>query len=103
MSSSSQALLAILGMALVTYLTRVSSLWLMSRVTLSSRMKAWLRYIPGTVIVAIIAPAVLGTGLAEVGASVATVLVAVRTRNILLSMTIGVGVVIGLRLLQAHL
>ncbi|MFL5627239.1 MAG: AzlD family protein [Ktedonobacteraceae bacterium] len=103
MQSSMQALLTILGMALVTYLTRMSGLWLMSRVTLSGRMKALLGYIPGTVIVAIIAPTVLSTGLAEAGAAVLTLLVAARTRNVLLSMLVGVGAAWGLRMLLAGL
>jgi uncharacterized membrane protein len=103
MQTSFPALLTILGMALVTYVTRVSGLWLMSHITLSARMEAWLSYLPGTVIVAIVAPTVLSTGLAEVGAALATVLVMVRTRNVLLAMIVGVGVVWGLRLLQAHL
>jgi branched chain amino acid efflux pump len=86
-------------MALVTYLTRISGLWLMSHVTLSTRMKAWLGYLPGTVIVAIVAPTVFSTGLAEAGAALATVLVMARTRNVLLTMIIGVSVVWGLRML----
>ncbi|HEX6556819.1 MAG TPA: AzlD domain-containing protein [Ktedonobacteraceae bacterium] len=96
-----QVLLITFGMALVTYLTRVGGLWLMSNVTLSGRIKTWLGYLPGAVVVAIVAPAVLGNGLAEMGAALATVLVAVRTRNVLLSMVIGVGVVLGLRTLLA--
>ena len=101
MQTSLPALVAIIGMAFVTYLTRISGLWLMSRVTLSQRLKAWLGYIPGTVVVSLVAPTIFGTGFAEIGASLATVLVAIRTRNILLSMTIGVGVVWGLRVLLA--
>lgn len=97
MQSSPLALLTILGMALVTYLTRIGGLWLMSHVSLSERLKAWLEYLPGTILVAIVAPAVLGAGLAEVGAALATLLVAIRTRNVLLSMLIGVGVVLALR------
>lgn len=103
MQTSFPALLTILGMALVTYVTRMSGLWLMSHVTLSRRMKAWLGYLPGTVIVAIVAPTVFSTGLAEAGAALATVLVMARTRNVLLAMIVGVGVVWGLRLLQVHL
>ena len=99
MWSSLPAMLTIVGMALVTYLTRMSGLWLMSRLTLSNRMKAWLGYLPGTVLVAIVAPTVLTTGVAETGAAVATVLVAARTRNMLLAMLVGIGVVWGLRLL----
>ncbi len=101
MQTSLPALITILGMALVTYLTRVSGLWLMSHVTLSNRLKAWLGYIPGAVIVSLVAPTIFGTGFAELGASLATVLVAIRTRNILLSMFVGVVIVWGLRVLLA--
>jgi uncharacterized membrane protein len=55
------------------------------------------------VIVAIVAPTVFSTGLAEAGAALATVLVMARTRNVLLAMIVGVGVVWGLRMLLAHL
>ena len=87
----------------MTYLTRMSGLWLMSHMTLSTRMKAWLGYLPGTVIVAIVAPTVFSTGLAEAGAALTTVLVMARTRHVLLAMIVGVGVVWGLRLLLTHL
>lgn len=103
MQTSFPALLTILAMALATYVTRMSGLWLMSHVTLSTRMKAWLGYLPGTVIVAIVAPTVFSTGFAEAGAALATVLVMVRTRNVLFAMIVGVGVVWGLRLLQISL
>lgn len=103
MQTSLPALLTILAMALATYVTRMSGLWLMSHVTLSTRMKAWLGYLPGTVIVAIVAPTVFSTGFAEAGAALATVLVMARTRNVLFAMIVGVGVVWGLRLLQASL
>ncbi len=103
MQINPQVLITILGMALVTYLTRIGGLWLMSRVTLSGRIKTWLGYLPGAVLVAIVAPTVLSSGLTETGAALVTVLVAARTRNVLLSMVIGVGVVFGLRLLLASL
>lgn len=99
MQISIPAVIAILGMALVTYLTRISGLLLMSHVTLSPRLKACLGYIPGTVIVSLVAPTIFGTGFAEIGASLATVLVAIRTRNIFFSMVVGIGVVWGLRML----
>ncbi len=101
MQTSLLALVTIVGMALVTYLTRISGLWLMSHITLSKGLKAWLGYIPGTVIVSLVAPTIFGTGFAELGASLVTVLVAIRTRNVLLSMIVGVGVVWGLRMLLA--
>jgi uncharacterized membrane protein len=97
MQSSLLALLTILSMALVTYLTRIGGLWLMSHVALSGRLKAWLEYLPGTILVAIVAPAVLNAGLAEAGAALVTLLVAMRMRNVLVSMLVGVGVVLVLR------
>ena len=95
-------LITILGMAFVTYLTRVGGVWLMSFVHLSERFKTWVNILPGTILIAIIAPNVFSAGFAEAGASLATVLVFVRTRNILLSMIIGIGAVVGLRMLQTH-
>lgn len=90
MQISPTALLTILGMALVTYATRVGGLWLMGRVTPSPRVDAWLRNIPGAVLVAIVTPAALSNGPADALAAVATALIAVRTRNLLLAITLGV-------------
>lgn len=50
------ALLAILGMALVTYLTRIGGYLLLAGRTLSPRMQAVMDLIPGCVLVAVIAP-----------------------------------------------
>ena len=93
-----RALVTILGMALVTYLTRAGGVWLMGLVTLSPRLEAWLRSIPGAVLVALVAPTVFASSLAETLAALATVLVALRTRNVLLALVIGVGVVWVLRM-----
>lgn len=83
-------LAAILGMALATYSTRAGGIWLMSRVAPSARVEAWLRQVPGAVLISIIAPAALATGPAGLLAVLATVLVATRTRNLLLPMAVGV-------------
>ncbi|HZU67213.1 MAG TPA: AzlD domain-containing protein [Ktedonobacteraceae bacterium] len=87
------ALLTILGMALVTYLTRAGGLWLMRFVTPSPRVEAWLRQIPGAVLVAIVAPTVLASSIAETLASVIAVLVAWRTKNVLVAMIAGIAMV----------
>lgn len=100
MQTNSQALLTIVGMALVTYMTRAGGLWLMSRIKLSQRTESWLRQLPGTVIISIIAPTVLTSGPAEVLAALATGLVALRTGSLLLAMLVGVSVVWGLRMLM---
>ncbi|MFZ5897941.1 MAG: AzlD family protein [Bacillota bacterium] len=98
MTTDYQALFTIACMAVVTYATRAGGLWLMSRVTLSKRTMAWLRYVPGTVLMAIVAPTVLSGGLAEKVAGLATALVAWRSENLLLALATGVGVVWGVRL-----
>jgi uncharacterized membrane protein len=94
------AFFTILGMACATYATRAGGLWLMSRVTISKRVEAWLRHIPGTIVMSIVAPEVISGGYAELLGVLVTVLAAVRTGNLLLSMIMGVSVVWVLRLLM---
>ncbi len=99
MQSEFITIITILGMALVTYATRAGGFWLMGLVTPSPRVEAWLRQIPGAVLVAIIAPTVLASSLAETLAALATVLVAIRTKNVLIAMLVGVAAVAFLRLI----
>ena len=87
------SLLTIAGMALATYATRAGGLWIMARVTPSPRVEAWLRNIPGSVLMAIVAPAALTSGPADALAALVTALVAARTKNLLLAMIIGVATV----------
>jgi uncharacterized membrane protein len=98
MHNDTLALITILGMALVTYATRAGGFWLMGLVTPSPRIEAWLRQIPGAVLVAIIAPTVLASSLAETLAALASALVALRTKNVLVAMVVGVGAVWVLRM-----
>jgi len=99
MPSETLTILTILGMALVTYATRAGGFWLMGLVTPSPRIEAWLKQIPGAVLVAIIAPTVLASSVAETLAAVATVLVAIRTKNVLIAMLVGVTTIALLRLI----
>lgn len=98
MHNDTLALITILGMALVTYATRAGGFWLMGLVRPSPRIEAWLRQIPGAVLVAIIAPTVLASSLAETLAALASALVALRTKNVLVAMIVGVGAVWVLRM-----
>ena len=99
MQNETLTLFTILGMALVTYATRAGGFWLMGLVTPSPRVEAWLKQIPGAVLVALIAPTVLASSIAETLAAVATVLVAIRTKNVLIAMLVGVATVALLRLI----
>src|SRR5215472_6683713 len=98
MPNETLTLITILGMAFVTYVTRAGGFWLMGLVRPSPRVEAWLRQIPGAVLVAIIAPTVLASSLAETLAALATALVALRTKNVLVAMVVGVGAVWVLRI-----
>ncbi|MGZ3617106.1 MAG: AzlD family protein [Ktedonobacteraceae bacterium] len=99
MQNETLTILTILGMALVTYATRAGGFWLMGLVTPSPRVETWLKQIPGAVLVALIAPTILASSIAETLAAIATVLVAIRTKNVLIAMLVGVATVALLRLI----
>ncbi|MFV2031725.1 MAG: AzlD family protein, partial [Gammaproteobacteria bacterium] len=71
-------LLAITGMSLVTILTRVSGFVLARRFAIEGRTKAALEAVPGSILIAIIAPTVFTTGPAETIASLITLVLASR-------------------------
>lgn len=93
MFSSAETAAVIFGMAVVTYLTRASGFYLVSRVKVSGRLEAFLNAIPGTVLVSLVAPVVLASGPAESAASLATILTAWKSRSLPLAMVVGVVVV----------
>lgn len=91
------ALVAIVGMAVGTYFTRVGGYWLVSRFELTPRFQAWLSYVPGAILVSLIVPELAKGGPAEWGAALAALVIAWRTGNILYAMLAGIGVVLLLR------
>jgi uncharacterized membrane protein len=92
-------LITILLMAVATYATRAGGLWLASRLTLSERVEAWLDHIPGAILVSLVAPTVLASGLPETLAALAVVLVALRTGSLPVAMVTGIAAVLVLRTL----
>ncbi len=93
----------ILGMAAATYATRVGGLWLMGQVRPTRRVEAWLGHIPGAILIAIVAPAIVEGGLPAALAALATGLAAWRTGNLFVAMAVGVVAVWGARLLLGFL
>ncbi|RBI59506.1 AzlD domain-containing protein [halophilic archaeon] len=93
------ALIAIVGMAVGTYFTRIGGYWLVSRFELTPRFKAWLSYVPSAILVSLIVPELAKGGPAEWGAGFAALVVAWRTGNILYAMLAGIGVVLLFRYL----
>lgn len=88
---NSSALLAILGMGVATYLTRLSGFYLLRGLNVSGRMKAALDALPPAVLMAVIAPVILTTGPAE---SIAAAITAVAGFfRLPLTVTIVIGIV----------
>lgn len=69
------AALAILAMALATYLCRAAGVVLMSRVTITPRVERALRALPGSIVVATVLPLTLDGGLRAAGALIAAIAV----------------------------
>jgi uncharacterized membrane protein len=90
MSLDTTTLLAIVAMALVTYVTRIAGLFVADRLVLTGRAKAAFDAIPPAVLVAVIAPTALTTGWAEATAAAITAVAAFRLP---LLGTVAVGVV----------
>jgi len=90
MWTSPEALLTIAGMALVTLATKAGGLLLAHRLPRHGFAAAWLRHIPGAVLAALVAPALVTGSPAEIIAAAATAIVYVITRNLFAAMAMGV-------------
>jgi uncharacterized membrane protein len=90
MSLDMTTLLAIVAMAVVTYITRIAGLFVADRLVLTGRAKAAFDAIPPAVLVSVIAPTALTTGWAE---AIAAAITAVAAFRLPLLATIAVGVV----------
>jgi uncharacterized membrane protein len=93
MFTSPEALIAILGMALVTFAVKAGGLLLANRLPRDGFAASWLKHIPGAVLASLVAPALVTGSPAEVIAAAATTLVYVVTRNLFAAMAAGVIVV----------
>jgi uncharacterized membrane protein len=92
MSGNEQlALLAILVMAAVTYLTRISGFWLMGHLPLTRRMRRALEALPGSVIAATVLPTMINLGAPAIVAIAVVLLVMLGLRNDLVALAAGVG------------
>lgn len=90
MVAEGMTLLAIVGMAVVTYATRVGGVLLMRLVPITPRVETFLRHLSSSVLVALVAPAALKGGPAAIVAVLVTLLVMATTRQMVAAMTAGV-------------
>lgn len=90
-------LLAIAGMALATYATRVTGFAFMRFMKVRGRVKAALDAMPPAILMAVIAPTVLATGVAETLAAAITAAAAIVRLPLIAVVIIGVVSVVALR------
>jgi uncharacterized membrane protein len=90
MLTSTEALVAILGMALVSFAIKAGGLLLANRLPRDGFAAHWLKHIPGAVLASLVAPALVTGSPAEIIAALATTLVYFATRSLLAAMAIGV-------------
>lgn len=96
---NSVAVIAIIGMAIVTLLTRIGGFWMMSYVTVSPRLERFLRHTAGGVLVAIVtAAAMKGDPAMWIGLA-AAVGVMLVLRKSMTAILIGMALAAGVRLL----
>ncbi len=69
---NSATLAAILLMAAATYAMRAGGFWIMGRVPIRGFTEAWLRALPGPVLLALIAPGLVAGGVPEWAGASAT-------------------------------
>ena len=96
---TANALLAIIGMGIATYLTRLSGFYLLRGLNLTYRSKAALDALPPAVLMAVIAPVILTTGWAESIAAAITAFAAFFRLPLTLTIVIGIVSVVVLRML----
>ncbi len=97
--------LLIAGMAVVTFITRFAFIVLFRRAHFSERLYRWLRFIPIAILSALIAPTILmPQGFLNLSfhnsyllAGIASVGVALKTRNIIFTVAIGMTMILLLR------
>ena len=97
MTASLAVVLAIVGMGVATYGTRLAGYWLLQGRKIEGRAKAALDAVPPAILMAVIAPAVFLQGTAEMIAGAITLVSALARLPLLLTIAIGVASVVVLR------
>lgn len=93
------AVIAILAMALATYLCRISGVVLMGFVPLTPQVRRGLAALPGSIIVATVLPLIERLGLAAAVALLAAMASMAMRRSELLALGVGMSVIAALRAL----
>lgn len=84
---------AILSAAMVTYMLRLGGLLLAERMPRNPAFKSFMEALPGTILVALVVPGIVAAGWIGWSAALLTAFCAYKTKNVLLSMLVGMVVV----------
>ena len=95
--SNLTVILAIAGAALVTYAFRFGGLLLSETLPRTGKFKDFMETLPGTILVALVAPGILAAGFWGCLAALSTALLVWRTGNIFMAMLSGMLIVAGAR------
>ena len=87
------AALAVLGAAAVTYGLRLGALLLAERLPQNGGFRRFMEALPGTILLSLVAPGILAAGAWGALAAAVTALCTWKTRNVFLSMILGVVIV----------
>ena len=95
--NSLPVVLAIAGAALVTYAFRFGGLLLSEKLPRTGKFKDFMEALPGTILVALVAPGILAAGFWGCLAALATALLVWRSGNVFVAMLSGMIIVAGAR------
>lgn len=90
MTNNATAILTIGGAAISVYALRISGLLLADRLPKSRKLKSFMKALPGTILLSLVLPEVLSIGWIGILAAILTGFCTYRTKNVFLSMTLGV-------------
>ena len=91
------ATMAVLGAAAATYGLRLGGLLLSERLPQNGGFRRFMEALPGTILLSLVAPGILAAGTWGALAAASTALCTWKTRNVFLSMIIGVAIVAAAR------
>lgn len=92
-SNDLNIIVTILCAAMVTYALRLGGLLLAEKMPRNPAFKSFMEALPGTILVALVVPGVTAAGSIGCGAALLTAFSAYKTKNVLLSMLVGMVVV----------
>ena len=90
MHLDSTTLVLIVLVALGTYSLRVSGLLLSNVLSKNPRVKLFLEFLPGTLLLSLVVPSIIKEGIVGVVATLLIAFIMFKTKNILLSMVLAV-------------